>query len=165
MREGGHYSLFPVKYSEGLGRLWHIWHCQLQLYQVLYMGAKHRTYIIHDKFFIHNTHELFRVVNKNLVQRWTGQLFIYLGAVDEHPLKSSGRSSQKLTHPLLEQPSMQCEFGRDLQGSSLRVAFWQATMADTSWKGNFRVAATSQQPIYIIRGWNCKFANNEPVRG
>ena len=27
--------------SEGFGRLWHIWHCQLQLYQVLYMGARH----------------------------------------------------------------------------------------------------------------------------
>ena len=64
-----HYSLFPVKNSEGLGRLWHIWHCQLQLYQVLCMGAKHRTYIIHDTFFIHNTHRLFRVANKNLVQR------------------------------------------------------------------------------------------------
>ena len=120
----------------------------------LYGSQTYKIYIIHDKFFIHNTHWLFRVANKNFVQHWTWEMFIYLiRAVDEHPLKSSGRASQKLTHPLLEQLSMQCEFSRDSQGSSSQVAFWQATMADASWKeGTFRWQLT-WKPIYIIRGW------------
>ena len=60
-------SLFHVK-RRGVRKDWHIiWLSQLQLYQVLDVGAKHRTYIIHDKCFIHKTHGLFQVGNKNFV--------------------------------------------------------------------------------------------------